>query len=128
MKEKDFQTKFSKWLRYNHDGSGAFELKITKTNSIGYVKLEEHQKEALLHVKHSRMVYKIPDDTRGSKPFDCFKMSSLPAFVVIYFYTHGEKTFYMIDIDVWVKEEEISKRKSLTKERAEEIGTVCKLA
>jgi penicillin-binding protein-related factor A (putative recombinase) len=127
VKERDFQTKFSKWLKYNHEGSAAFELKITKTDSLPFSSLAEHQKESLLHVKHSRLVYKIPDDSRGSKPFDCFKMSNCPAFVVVYFYTHGEKQFYIIDIDKWVQEEETSKRKSLTRERAEHIGLVREL-
>lgn len=127
VKERDFQTKFSKWLKYNDDKSGAFELKITKTNSLAFNSVQDHQREALLHVKHTRLVYKIPDDSRGSKPFDCFKMVRCYAYVVVYFYTHGEKEFFMIDIDVWVREEEMSKRKSLTRDRAEEIGIKCTL-
>lgn len=48
--------------------------------------------------------------------------------MVVSFYTRGTKKFYLIDIDAWMNEVETSKkRKSLTEERAAEIGLTCLL-
>lgn len=123
MKEKDFQTKFLKWAKNQTNlKSGAFELKLTKGKSLPFSALQPHQKQGLLNTKHSKLAYKIPDDTIGYKPFDCVFLKELPAFVVIQFYKRGEKNFYMIDIDDWVKLEEKSKRKSITEEMANKNG------
>lgn len=146
MTEAQFQTKFNRWLR-NHKDPGlkmnfttgefscgnmfltslALELKLTKTKSLPFSALKEHQRHALLTASNGRLIYKIPDDSVGQKPFDCFCITNASSWVVIMFYTRGCKTFYMIPIDVWVKEEKTSKRKSLTEERANEIGLRCKL-
>lgn len=122
MKEKDFQTRFMKWVRNNEYGTAAYELKITKTKSLAFNALREHQKIALLQTKHRKLAYKIADDSIGAKPFDCFVLEQIPAYVVVMFYKRGQKEFFMIDIDKWVWEEENSDRKSLTVKKAREIG------
>ena len=128
MVERKFQTQFLKWVRHQSKlSTAAFELKLTKEGSLPFSALKEHQLEALYAVKHNRLAHKIADDSVGFKPFDCFHLREVPAFVVVSFYTRGEKKFYMIDVDDWKKELEISKRKSLTKERAAEIGLTCLL-
>jgi len=121
--EKDFQSEHNKWLKYNFKGSGAFELKITKGPSIAFKMLKEHQLHSLWAVKHGSLVFKIPD-LGFQNPYDSFKMSGLPAFVVVLFYKGpGKKReFVMIDVDMWAREEKKSMRKSLTEERAREIG------
>lgn len=126
-KEKDFQTKFNKWLRHTWNKSGAFELKICKEKSFNFSLVKTHQVEALFATKHNKIAYKIPDDSVGYKPYDTMFFCKAEAWVVIMFYQRGEKKFYMIDIDDWKKEIENSKRKSLTKERAAEIGLTCLL-
>lgn len=123
MKEKDFQTRFGKWLRYVYKKTGAYELKLTKTDSIAFNRLEEHQKQALLSAKHSCQYFKIPDMQFGCLPYDCYMLCNQPAYVVIMYYVRGQKKFYMLDIDVWVTEEETSKRKSLTLSRCQEIAS-----
>jgi penicillin-binding protein-related factor A (putative recombinase) len=128
MKEKDFQTEFSKWLKYKHYKTGCFELKLTKEKSIPFSAVAPHQKTALYHAKHSNLVYKIPDESFSQKPFDCFMLVMVPAFVVVMFYKRGQKQFYMISIDSWCAEEEKGLRKSITEEDAMRIGTVCELA
>lgn len=122
MREKDFQIKFNKWLRNRWNKTGAFELKICKQKSLPFSAVKEHQKEALLSVKHRKLAYKIADDSVGFKPFDTMFYYKSNAHVVIMFYKRGQKEFFMIDIDDWVHEEKISKRKSITSERADEIG------
>ena len=128
MVERDFQTLFLKWLRHQKTlKSGAFELKLTKKESLPFKALSPHQLEALRAVKHTELAYKIADDSIGYKPFDCFLLKDAPAFIVVSFYKRGEKKFYMIDVDVWDKEILSSSRESITRERAEEIGLTCLL-
>lgn len=121
MKEKDFQTRFTRWLGYRFPGCGAFELKICKGISLPFDAVQPHQIQALQLVKSHGIEYKIPDDTRGTKPFDCFRLKG-EAYVVVMFYVRGENGFYLIDVDRFVTEQETSSRKSLTEERAKEIG------
>lgn len=123
MKEKDFQLKFTRWLHYRYPANGVFELKICKGTSLPFDAVQPHQVAALVAAQSTGIEYKIPDDTRGTKPFDCFRLKA-PAFVVVQFYSPGSKEFVMIDIDVWINESETSDRKSLTPERALQIGTV----
>lgn len=124
MKEVDFQTLFTKYARQNWSaGSAAFELKITKTGSLPFSRLEEHQVEALKKAKHKTLFHKISDMSLNAKPFDCFVLQDSLAYVVILFYEEGEeKIAYLIDIDEFVKESLTSVRKSLTEERARQIA------
>lgn len=69
MKEKDFQRKFSHWLKNVYKRTGVFELKQTKTDSIPFSSVVEHQVEALEAVRHAVLVYKIPD-MGFQNPFD----------------------------------------------------------
>lgn len=127
MREKDFQTKFSLWLKYNAKTSGAYELKITHEPSLPFSDVKPHQIQNLLLAKHSKLIHKIADVGVLQKPFDCFVLMGVPAYVVVMFYVRGQKTFYMIDVDKWVEEVEKSNRKSLTEVRASEIGVTCYL-
>lgn len=130
MTESKFQTYFSKWARHQSKlSTGAFELKLTKGKSLPFNAVKGHQLDALYAVKHNRLVYKIADDSIGFKPFDCFMLREVPAFVVISFYTRGEKKFYMIDVDNWISEIQNSQsnKKSITQKRAAEIGLTCLL-
>jgi len=134
MKEKDFQVMFSKWVKkfepFHH--SSAFELKICKLKSMPFDQVKPHQKKALKSVKRGGLYHKINDMPifKGNrmrftnpKPFDCFIITEADAFVVIWFYKpRQKKEMIWIDIDKFLKEEEVSNRKSLTEERAKEIG------
>ena len=122
MREKDFQTRFNSWLTNRFIGSGAFELKLTHEKSLPFSAVQEHQIHALNMAKYKSLVYKISDSGIGTKPFDCFKLEGVPAYVVVMYYKRGQKDFYMIDIDAFMTEMNISERKSLTPERAGRIG------
>ena len=122
-KERDFQTKFSKWLRYqDRIGNAVFELKIVKGDSMPFDRVADHQVEALYHASREFIVYKIPDDTIGQKPFDCFKITRADAYVVIYFYKHANREFFLINIHDFIAEKNESTRRSLTRDRAMQIG------
>lgn len=121
MKEKNFQVKFNKWLRYVYKKTGAFELKITKGISLPFSFVVPHQEAALYAAKHSILVHKIGDDSQGIKPFDIFSLAGTPAYVVILF--TRTRTFYGIDIDHWIEEKKTAKRRSLTEKQAHLIST-----
>ena len=125
FKEKDFQTIFNKWVRHNHTGSSAFELKVTPSAALPFDHVQTHQEAALSAAKHSKFIFKIPD-AGWQNPFDSFILSGASAFIVVMFHSkeRGQKEFVMIDIDAWLTERENSTRKSLTEERAKEIGLV----
>jgi penicillin-binding protein-related factor A (putative recombinase) len=124
MKESEFQSLWTKYIRANwKNGSVAFELKITKTGSLPFTRLEEHQEEALKKAKHKLLAHKISDMSLNAKPFDMFVLQDAAAYVVVLFYEEGkDKVAYLIDIDEFIKEKQISVRKSLTAERARQIA------
>lgn len=120
MKEKDFQAKFSKWVKYCFSGNAVFELKLARGESLPFSAVKDHQVSALLAAKKNAIVYKIPD-IGFQNPFDCLRMENVGAYVVI-MYDVSRITFHMIDVEIWVKEKETSPRKSLTWSRCCQIG------
>lgn len=127
MLEKDFQIKFNRWAAHHLKENAVFELKLEKGKSLAFNRLEEHQRNALFLSKHEKIIFKIPD-AGYQNPFDSFMMAEVNAYVVVMFYQRGQKKFYMIPIDEWIAEEQVGGRKSLTEERAAEIGKTCVLA
>lgn len=127
MLEKNLQTRITRYVknRWQH-GSAAIEVKITKDKSLPFSAVKDHQIAGLSVAKHGTLSYKIPDTGYDQKPFDMVVFQNARAFVLIMFWTRGCKTCYLIDIDVFLKEknesEKPKKRKSLTEERAREIG------
>jgi len=136
MKEKNFQKMFGTWIKENEQATTAFELKICKLKSLSFDSVKEHQVEALVEAKHGYLYHKISDSpifpghkTRFTKPkpFDCLVISESKAYVVIWYYHPRQpKEMIWIDINDWLKEVKASDRKSLTEERAKEIGKVIK--
>lgn len=122
MKEKDFQVTAKHWIENEALKSGAYEFKLVHGKTIPFNALAPHQKAALLAVRRGKVYYKIPDEGRNQKPFDAFLLNQAEAYVVVMFYERGKKEFVIIDILVWNAEEEMSQRKSLTEQRAKEIG------
>ena len=119
MKEKDFQTTFSHWLKQVWKKTGAFELKITHTDSLPFSDVKDHQIAALEQTRWGTMVFKIPD-AGYQNPYDCYCMTQQPAYVVIRYPTF----FCLIDIDTFTLGRSRSKRKSLTSSRARELSTI----
>lgn len=124
MLERDFQTKFNKWCQNKWKGTAVFELKVGNV-AIPFDAVKEHQENALFNAKHGRIVFKIPD-LGNQNPFDSFQMERVGAFVVLLYngmkHGQGTKEFFLIDIDVWLEEKKNSIRKSLSHQRAREIG------
>lgn len=121
--ERDIQTKLGAWVKAKWKETAVFEFKVTKDKSIPFDAVKPHQVAALLAANSETGLYfKIPDAMYGYNPFDAFFVRAVSAYVVIMFYRRGQKDFYMIKIEDWIRESKNSKRKSLTEERASSIG------
>ena len=133
MKEKDFQAKFGKWIKGNKESleikPAVYELKLEKGGSFAFDKVKEHQIVALMSAKHEGLYHKINDlpvyagsMTRfaSKKPFDCFFVRGIKAYIVIGFYTKGEKIeSIFVDVDKFVEIKEFylkERRKSIPKQ------------
>lgn len=118
-REANFQTTFNHWLKNVYKHTGAFELKQTKTDTLPFNAVVEHQRQALLATRHSTFVYKIPD-LGLQNPYDCYCMTEMPAYIVIKF----KSGVAIIPIDTFLLAEKRSKRKSLTWLEAQKLCTV----
>ena len=124
-REQKFTTTFLKWLRARQDKgalphAAVIEIKVAKKGEpLSFSAVKEHQIHALLVAKWHTFAYKISDLDRLQKPCDVVYMRNTGGLLVFYW---SDKTFYVIDIDVFEQEKELSKRKSLTEERAKELA------
>ncbi|MCK4499490.1 hypothetical protein KAU11_03285 [Candidatus Babeliales bacterium] len=129
MREKDFQTQFAK----KNTLSGVFELKFCKGTSLPFSSLAEHQEKALLAATSKEgLFHKITDapffkDAHNKmrftrpKPFDCFYLQYIPAYVVVMWWEpRKKKNVYYIPIYAWISMRELVKRKSITEQMAED--------
>jgi len=132
MKEKNIQTLFGQ----QNEIEGFFELKLCKGKSIRWDAVRDHQIAALgLAASETGFYYKIPDspvsttqNTDGfrftkRKPFDCFFLRGLPAYVVICWYVPRKlKTLYYITIGDYVAAMERAAKKSFNEIEAKEMA------
>lgn len=135
MTEKNMQTFWSTHVKTHLPlATEVYELKICKGTSLPFESVQEHQAKALLDAETGGMYYKIPDQPvswgadspirfAAKKPFDCLAIVGARGFVVVWFYHERQKkVFIKIPIQTFLHEKEISTRKSLTEQRAKEIG------
>ncbi len=126
--EAKFQTLFSHWLRSVYLPkqkffAGAFELKHHRGRGyLPFREVQEHQINALQAVlSDSKGFYhKLPDDTIGFKPYDCFALKNCPSYIVIMY----KEFFVLIDINTFILEKKRSKSKSLSANRSKEIANL----
>ena len=105
--------------------SAVWELKFSKTDSLPFAALKEHQVAGLLQSKKPEgVMFKFPDVGISQPPFDGFWIRGAKhAWVIVIFWKPRQrKTFLFIDVEDWIFERERSKRKSLTRQRASEIA------
>jgi penicillin-binding protein-related factor A (putative recombinase) len=115
--EAKWQTVWNQYVR-EKKFYGYFELKQTNGSSIPFDSVEDHQLEGLSAAKTNGFVWKLSDADMRTKPFDSFYSPPSPAFVVIKF----PDGFYIIPVDRFISEKEISMRKSLTFDRAKKLS------
>ena len=119
-REAKFTILFRHWILANPPlFSHAYELKQTQKEYINFNEIKEHQINALMTVAHGEkgILWKLPDDSRGIKPFDMFYLRDEKAYIVIKY----PKFFCIIEIDDFIKEKAMG-AKSLTSDRAKVIA------
>ena len=117
-REAQFTLLFRHWVMAQDNlRSAAFELKQTASDSLPFDAVKDHQIAALMASK-SAFLYKIPDDSRGIKPYDLVYLNKAEAFVVIRYVD----CFVLIEVEDFTLERDTSKRKSLTSDRAKQIA------
>jgi len=123
VSEATFTSKLIAWMRKRDDfPTCAFEVKLSKTKSLPFASLAEHQDRALGIARQGHLAYKIPD-AGYQNPCDGVHLYRTMAYVVVAFYTPRYKTrFYCIDIKKWRKEIRYCGRASITEERAGELA------
>jgi hypothetical protein len=103
---------------------GVWEIKRTVGNSLPFNAFAEHQIHFLMKVKHQKLHLKIRDVGVAQKQFDGATFKKYPAWCICCYPVNNKCGYsaYAIDIDEWYNERLTCGRKSLTKERAKEIG------
>ena len=124
MTEKSYYADLTKYyIEYAKEieKSIAWEAKFTRTNRLNFKCLAEHQEEKLLK---SEMAYgeKIADAGLMKKPFDGWVLYKARSFFIAIYFLPRHTEVYEINIRDFLKEKYAGKEKSLSKERAGEIG------
>lgn len=118
--EKELQSKFTKWLQSN-GWTFAYELKVSKTNTLPFSKFQPQQLPSLYKAKHGILPIKYTDASLGMKNFDGVCLSHVEAYVGIAFDINiNNHEIYLLDIDSVMKLKE--KQKSITKKDCETLG------
>lgn len=133
MTERGMQTYFGQHMKkFPPQTSEAYELKICKDPSLPFNVVKPHQIEGLLKAENEALYHRVTDQPWTpqmqyaftlKKPFDCLVLVKVKSYVVVWFYKPRKpKIFIKIPIKAWVAEEGLSNRKSITEQRALEIG------
>lgn len=125
-RESEFTTKFARWAKYNWDAEknpAYFEYKVSRTLSLPFGEVSDKQNTNL---QLKRFYHKFSDFDRMGTPFDAVMFCG-KGYVVIQYHRRGNKEFFIIKVEDFLKERERSltlekPRKSLTEERAREIS------
>lgn len=103
----------------------SWEVKRTVGKSIPFSSFADHQITNLMKSKHQRLNIKIKDVGVARKEFDGLTLEKVPSWCVCCYPADNRDGYncYAIDIDDWYQERRTCGRKSLTEERASELGT-----
>jgi hypothetical protein len=127
MTEADRTTLFGKFAKARLSKTFSFEAKICKGHSLPFNAVKEHQENSLYLTKHGAFFHKLADSGH-QMPLDGVFLYKEDAFVVIFWYQKpGDKRMTIIDIDAWLEEKDKSVRRSITFDRACEIGRLFNL-
>ncbi len=117
-KESQFGAVLRHWLRANPQESCTIEIKQTETDSIPFSSVKQHQLNYSMAITSDNGVLIRVQGGNGEP--DYVYLRKLKAYIGIK-YPAG---FVLIDNIVFMKEKELSKRKSLTWDRAKKIADI----
>ena len=124
--EAKFHTKLMRWLKHNHDKfpkSFLIESKVIRpgNKSFPFADLSYKEERLLLLAKHKTILQTHSDYSQLGTNCDASCISG-GGFIFLQWVERGNKEFFVIDINDFIKERDISERKSLTEERARDIS------
>lgn len=126
MTEKSYYAKINKhYLSHSkeYNNNIVWEAKFTRTSRIAYRALANHQEESLVKAQRAYAI-KLADVGLALKPFDGGMFYKASGFFIAIYFTYRKTIVVEIPIDNFLHEKYSSKEKSLTKQRALEIGKV----
>lgn len=102
----------------------SWEVKRTVKGALAFAAFAGHQISNLMKSKHQRLNIKIRDVGVARKEFDGLTLEKVPSWCICCYPANNKDGYmaYAIDIDVWYQERRTCGRKSLTEERAKELG------
>ena len=112
-------------MKQNRLPIGAWEIKRTKGNTIPFSAFAEHQISNLIKACKQRLNIKIRDVGVARKEFDGVTLDHSPSWCVCCYPEENKDGYvaYAIDVLDWYNERRTSGKKSISKERAEQLGT-----
>lgn len=104
----------------------AWEIKRTVGRSLPFAAFANHQIGNLMKSKHQRLNIKIRDVGVARKEFDGMTLEKVPSWTICCYPADNKDGYncYSIDIDDWYNERRTCGRKSLTEDRAKQLGTI----
>ena len=120
-RESQFALKFSHWAKHNWPADlkpAYFEYKVARTSSLPFSEVSDKQ-YANLQIK--KFYHKFSDFDRMGTPMDSIMFCG-KGYVVIQYYRPRNKEFFILPIEIFLKEKDSLNRKSLTEERARELS------
>lgn len=122
--EKSYYAKINAYYIKNIKEYGnniVWEAKFTRTRRIAFNSLANHQEASLLQAERY-FSHKLADVGIALKPFDGFILYKATVFFIAIYFSKNKTEIYEIPIRSLLREKYTSGNKSLTKERAKEIG------
>lgn len=129
MTEKSYYAKINKYYiahSWEYNNNIVWEAKFTRTNRISYKALASHQEASLVQAQRAYAI-KLADVGQALKPFDGGMFYKASGFFIAIYFIRNKTQVIEIPIDDFLREKYTSKEKSLTKERASEIGKLIKI-
>lgn len=121
MQEKSYYPAITKYYTLHATNNIAWEAKFTQTGRIPFSCLAPHQEEKLLEAERV-LGGKIADVGVLKKPFDGWVLFHATSLFIAIYYVPRETEVYEIPIRVFLNEKYTSKEKSMTRQRAMELG------
>lgn len=129
MNEKTLQSTFNRQLptfidQFPPGKSINIESKLidlTKKKSIPFNMVQIHQVKALYQSQEHYLLYKIPDDSMGTKPFDLTIWRDTLSYICLFWYQPNKlKEAHLIPINNFINLREESDRQSITYQMSKE--------
>ena len=113
-------------MKANRTPIGCWEIKRVVKGALAFSAFADHQISYLMKAKRQRLNVKIRDVGVARKEFDGMTFEKSPAWCVCCYPADNRDGYncYSIDIDVWYNERRTGDRKSLTEERASQLGNI----